>query len=89
MSQKVTKGRTIGLQLPLDLDAHVRERARLAGMSPGLWITHRLNHALRVERDVNRQVGPGQGLPIIRHDPNCGLGAGHSGPCNSALRVDL
>jgi len=64
MSQKVTKGRTIGLQLPLDLDAHVRERARQAGMSPGLWITKRLNHALRVERDVPRVVGDSPGLPL-------------------------
>lgn len=70
MSQKVTKGRTIGLQLPLDLDAHVRERARQAGMSPGLWITRRLNHALRVEREVPRVVGGESGLPLRPSGPD-------------------
>jgi len=67
MSQKLTKGKTIGIQLPLDLDQHVRERARQAGMSPGFWITHRLNHSLRVERTV-RVVG-GSGLPLRPTQP--------------------
>jgi len=52
MSKQLTKGKTIGLQLPLDLDKHVRERAASAGLSPGLWITKRLNAVLRVERHV-------------------------------------
>jgi len=66
MAKGLTKGRTIGLQLPLDLDAHVRERAAQAGMSPGLWITKRLNAALRVEREVGVVNRDGSGRLLGR-----------------------
>jgi hypothetical protein len=40
------KGRTIGLQLPLSVDAEVRRRAELAGVSPGVWIADRLTRSM-------------------------------------------
>jgi len=66
MSKQLTKGKTIGLQLPLDLDKHVRERAASAGLSPGLWITKRLNAVLRVERNVQGVGGFPAGQPLYQ-----------------------
>ena len=38
MSRIRTKGRTIGVQLPLALDAEVRRIATKKGLSPGQWL---------------------------------------------------
>lgn len=47
MARPKTKGRTIGVQLPLALDAYVRNRARQLGVSPGIWLAHHARNTIR------------------------------------------
>ena len=49
MSKPKTKGRTIGVQLPLVTDAAIRAAARRAGTSPGIYIARLVTLHLRLK----------------------------------------
>jgi hypothetical protein len=67
MAKALTRGKTIGVQLPLALDAAVRTLAASKGMSPGVyiadWITR--SYAARAHGEVNR---PGSNVRSLHRE---------------------
>ena len=46
MSRQKTKGDMIGVRLPVDADAILRQRAEKAGMTPAEWLVDQLTRSL-------------------------------------------
>ena len=42
VARRKTKGTTIGVQLPLDVDRRIRDAARAAGLTPGVYLADRI-----------------------------------------------
>ena len=49
MSKPKLKGNTIGVRLPLGLDAEVRERAAARGLSPGVYLSASIARSMSPE----------------------------------------